>query len=485
MAYPTIFPTGTTLYHPDRCYNGYTIFQAKETGACLIDMNGATVQLWNGLHGLPNTLLPGGFVMGSTGERPSQYGYQDLRDLVQVDWDGKIAWKFDEYEYIEDPGEEPRWMARQHHDFQREGCPVGYYVPDMEPRTDSGNTLLLCHKTTTNPDITSKTLLDDTFVEVDWEGDILWEWVASEHFDEMGFSEEARNTMYRLPNMRTAGGGIADWLHINAMSYLGPNKWYDQGDERFHPQNIIWSSRQTNIVAITDKASGRLVWKLGPDYDRSAELKRLGWIIGQHHAHMIPRGLPGEGNILVFDNGGWAGYGAPNPGSPTGAKNALRDYSRVLEFDPVTLKIIWQYGPGEAGFVHPTDSNRFYSPFISSAQRLPNGNTLIAEGSGGRIIEVTADHQLVWEYISPYWGKHFKMNMVYRAYRVPYEWVPQVDQPRETAIAPIDVTTFRVPGAAPGGAAAAVSVAGTLPYQSSSALCVTSDGDEMELNIDD
>jgi hypothetical protein len=157
----------------------------------------------------------------------------------------------------------------------------------------------------------------------------------------------------------------------------------------------------------------------------------------------------------------------------------------VLEFDPTTLKIIWQYAPAEAGFVHPTDSNRFYSPFISSAQRLPNGNTLIAEGSGGRIIEVTADHRLVWEYISPYWGKHFKMNMVYRAYRVPYEWVPQVDQPRETAIAPIDVTTFRVPGGAPGGTEGEVQVEGTLPYQSSSALCVTSDTDEAELNIDD
>ena len=45
---------------------------------------------------------------------------------------------------------------------------------------------------------------------------------------------------------------------------------------------------------------------------------------------MIPRGLPGEGNILIYDNGGWAGYYAPNPGSPTGIRGALRDYSRVL-----------------------------------------------------------------------------------------------------------------------------------------------------------
>src|SRR5512141_1264666 len=87
MAYPTVYPTGTTIYEPDRCWNGYTVFQAKETGACLIDMNGRVVNLWNGLHGFPNTILPGGYVMGSTGERPIEFAYQDQRDLVQADWD--------------------------------------------------------------------------------------------------------------------------------------------------------------------------------------------------------------------------------------------------------------------------------------------------------------------------------------------------------------------------------------------------------------
>jgi hypothetical protein len=198
-------------------------------------------------------------------------------------------------------------------------------------------------------------------------------------------------------------------------------------------------------------------------------------MIGQHHAHMVPRGLPGEGNILVFDNGGWAGYGAPNPGAPTGNKNALRDYSRVVEFDPISLEIVWQYTPKEAGLVHPMDSNRFYSPFISSAQRLPNGNTLITEGSGGRIVEVTKAHEIIWEYISPYWGKLMRMNMVYRAYRVPYAWLPQLDPPEEVPIEPIDVTTFRVPGAAPSGPRRIVAVEGILPYRSSSALCVQAD----------
>jgi hypothetical protein len=89
-----------------------------------------------------------------------------------------------------------------------------------------------------------------------------------------------------------------------------------------------------------------------------------------------------------------------------------------LEINPITLEIEWQYTPREAGFVMPLDAARFYSPFISSAQRLPNGNTLITEGSDGRIFEVTAQHEIVWEYISPYWRQPpLSLNLVYRAYR--------------------------------------------------------------------
>ena len=98
MAYPSIYPTGTTIYNPDKCWNGYTIFQAKEVGALIIDMNGNEVKLWKGLHGMPNKLLPGGFVLGNTGERNTAFGMQDHLDIVQVDWEGNIVWKFNKYE---------------------------------------------------------------------------------------------------------------------------------------------------------------------------------------------------------------------------------------------------------------------------------------------------------------------------------------------------------------------------------------------------
>ena len=119
----------------------------------------------------------------------------------------------------------------------------------------------------------------------------------------------------------------------------------------------------------------------------------------------------------------------------------------------MTLEITWQYTPLEAGWLLFSDASKFYSSYISSAQRLPNGNTLITEGSDGRLLEVTPDHEIVWEYINPYYRKFagkFGNNMIYRAYRVPYEWIPQLNKPTETSIEPIDIATFRVPGASAG-----------------------------------
>src|SRR5690606_19975637 len=97
--------------------------------------------------------------------------------------------------------------------------------------------------------------------------------------------------------------------HINSATYLGPNRWYDAGDERFHPDNVIFSSRTANIVAIVSREDGSIVWRMGPDFREPRELASIRQIIGPHHPHLIPEGLPGAGNVLVFDNGGAAGYG--------------------------------------------------------------------------------------------------------------------------------------------------------------------------------
>ena len=470
----TIYPTGTTIYDPEKAWSGYTLMPIPKIGAVLIDMNGNVVKVWKDFQGFPNKLLPGGYCMGSLGVRDNEYSYQDQTDVAQIDWDGNLVWKFNKKELIEDEGHEAEWMARQHHDYQREGNPVGYYVPDMECKTDSGNTLILCHETIHNHKISDKQLLDDVFVEVDWEGNIVWEWRVSEHFRELGFSQAAKNVLFRNPNQHfTKNGELGDWMHINSMSTLGPNKWYD-GDERFHPDNIIWDAREANIMGITDKKTGKIVWQIGPDFTATKEMRKIGQIIGQHHCHMIPKGLPGEGNILLFDNGGWAGYGLPDRMSTDGTKVDIRDHSRILEINPVTLKVVWSYTASDnvTGMMPMIVNTNFYSQLISAAQRLPNGNTMITEGCFSRIFEVTPDKEVVWEYYAPF---NTYDGYVYRAYRCPYEYVPQLEKPEEVPVERVDNKYFRMPGAAEGMIQNEVTVTGTWGYEGKMDACVTED----------
>ena len=118
--------SGTTVYEPNRCWNGYTLLNAiwghqpDPTGprynALLIDMEGKLVKQWSfAVSGVPMKMLPGGYVMGGTAP-PQVEGH-----LSQLDWDGNRVWEVD---------------LHVHHDHQREGNPVGYYTPGMDARVD-------------------------------------------------------------------------------------------------------------------------------------------------------------------------------------------------------------------------------------------------------------------------------------------------------------------------------------------------------------
>lgn len=394
---PTVYPTGTTIYKREKCWNGYTIYgygadpdNPKPAIANLIDMNGNVVHKWENIQGFPYKVFPGGYIMGATAY------HTKTNDLIQMDWNGKVVWRYKD--------------AKQHHDFQREGNPVGYYAPGMMPNVKGGKTMFLWG---------DGMFVDCRIYEVDWDGKVLWEWIGNDHISQIkpGFQ-----------------------LTINTASWLGPNKWYEQGDERFHPDNIICDNTFGDVIFIISRKTGDIVWKVGPDYSKMPQLKELGLNLvndlgGQvggmiHHAHMIPKGLPGEGNILVFNNG--------------------RPYSIVMEFSPKTYQVVWEYSGVAIGY-GPSHSlaHSFFSGSISSAQRLPNGNTLICEGDDGRLFEVTKDLETVWEFINPYvfysWKEGGKMtNASYRAYRVPYDWVPQLKKPVEVMVEPLDNSQFKV-----------------------------------------
>jgi hypothetical protein len=158
-------------------------------------------------------------------------------------------------------------------------------------------------------------------------------------------------------------------------------------------------------MIIIDKAAGAIVWKVGPDAPLT---------IGQHQPELLPLDLPGAGHVLTFDNGGEAGY-----------PPQFRGFSRVVEFDPTTRAVVFTYDATRAGRLPFT----LFSPFVSGAQRLPNGNTLAVEGLKGRLFEFTPTGALVWEYMTPVVGVltlasdvAVQVPGVYRAYRLPSAW---------------------------------------------------------------
>jgi len=88
------------------------------------------------------------------------------------------------------------------------------------------------------------------------------------------------------------------------------------------------------------------------------------------------------------------------------------DQSRVIEVNPKTREVEWEY----------KDENvqAFYTGIMGSAERLPNGNTLICESVKGRIFEVTPDKEIVWEFISPFyypWSGMGLTNIIFKAHR--------------------------------------------------------------------
>lgn len=154
------------------------------------------------------------------------------------------------------------------------------------------------------------------------------------------------------------GGKAYDYFHLNTLTIL-PDTPLGREDRRFRAGNILTCARNVNQILVLDQQTFEILWAWGEGV--------LQW---PHHPTMLA-----SGNILVFDNG------------------VVREYSSVVEIDPVTERTVWQYvaDPPEA----------FYTSRSGSAQRLPNGNTFVCESEGGRGFEITPYGEMVWEWLNP------------------------------------------------------------------------------------
>lgn len=443
FAIPRIYPTGVTIYNPAKSYNSFVIFGSPDGKTHLIDMNGNEVHQWPHI-GFPSELLNPKVTNGKLGHvllqvenAPGPWsGIFNNKVIGEADWDGNILWQWGK--------EAPGGAARQNHDWER---------------LENGNTLLVVTVNHVVKGVSENPIADQSIYEINPTGKIVWNWNAGEHIDEFGISPEGRDLLKK--EYLNGSPENEGFLTINDMQPIGPNRWFDQGDARFNPDNIVIDSREASFVAIIEKKTGKIAWRIGPDFTQvnttdgntpnfvtsalRPELntnvpRPIDQLSGQHDANIIPLGLPGAGNLLVFDNQGASGFPPTNVGSITG--------SRVLEIDPIRKEIVWQYTAVNSD--QPVWG--FFSSFISSARRLPNGNTLIDEGMNGRIFQITPTGKVVWEYVSPYFtnatledSQIIKTNWVFRAQPVPYDWVPPGTPHSEIAVDEIDISKFRVP----------------------------------------
>lgn len=439
LASPSVYPTGTTIYDPVKAYNSYVVFGSPDGKTHLIDLAGNEVHRWE-KWGFPSEIIDPAINGGKKGQLLVQLSSYDTgpfgkiffnETVGELDWNGNVVWEWGK--------QAPGGKARQNHDWAR--------LPN-------GDTIIVATVDRVVPGISKKSVGDQVLYEITPAGEIVWRWYVADHINEFGITPEG---LKQIRHYLANGDHGHGFLTINDMQPIGPNKWFDAGDKRFDPENIVIDSRNASFIAIIDKKSGKIVWRIGPDYDADVHDKpfsaALGWnvprpvdhTVGQHDAHIIPKGFPGEGNILVFDNEGVAGFPV---------KKTING-SRVLEINPITKEVVWQY----SGLDSNTPTWSFYSSFISSAQRLPNGNTLIDEGQNGRIFQVTPSGEIVWEYVNPYFteeqltdghetkskGAEVKTNWVFRAQPVPYSWVPDGTPHSEAPVKPVDVSKFRVP----------------------------------------
>ena len=373
------WPKGTTVYHPERCYNGYTIINPFLSRTIyLVNMRGNVVHQWP--------------VTGSDERGKSIYSIflekqrkDDLMSLhwrdpdsdpkpaipqfeiVQRDWDGNILWRYS-----------PPAGVSIHHDVER---------------LESGNTVILGWELREDENVSDCPFQDSYFKEIDIDGNVVWSWYTSEHIDDFDYPSGTRDCMRSLRG---------DIFHDNTVTVLPGN---DLGtvDPRFRKGNILGSQRHLGLIYIVDRASGKVVWQWGTG---------SGQLVGQHHPTMLA-----NGNILVYDNGGQCGYPPRH-----------RPKTRLVEINPSTNSIVWEYGYE----YNMRSSSKFFGSSWGSAQRLPNGNTLSLDTHSGRVFEVTAFGEIVWEYINPFpWSTHIGGHNIreteygmYRVFRYAYGEFP-------------------------------------------------------------
>jgi Arylsulfotransferase (ASST) len=242
-----------------------------------------------------------------------------------------------------DPEGRLQWAAIEHlhHDFDV-GPDVRTYALGHEIRTEPREGLAAVEAP----------FFDEFLVTLSADGEVLERISIFDAFARSPY----RNALLELAELDDPKG---DYLHPNAVELV---------DDRVAARVPGWRAGQI-LVSLLEMDGLALI---------DPEAQEVVWFMrGAWHEQHDPDLLP-DGHILLFDNQGDLAAGM---------------HSRILEIDPVSGSIVWQFAS--------TDDESFYSKALGSQQALDNGNILITESLRGRIFEITRSGRVVWEYLNP------------------------------------------------------------------------------------
>jgi hypothetical protein len=449
-------PTELHQYDPLKAYNGYTLFSPFLFGNAsgvwttyLIDMEGNLVHSWDfptgpGLYAYftqQGTILRGAQLPEAVAaDTYHVLSGPQVGGLQEWTWDGTLL--FDHAHYSED--------SISHHDFRKiwnNALQDFTYIYLSFERMTAEDAVNLGADPAYEANYTGTGNKSGWSLcgiyEVDKDSNIIWKWSFADHLcqelypDKDGYVTDVSAHPEKLDiNWPTPyGGPIADWTHCNSLDY---NQELDhivlnaKHISTFfvvdHGATFVVDEAVPGTLAATD--AGDFLYRFGnpsvygqgdpPGYLTEGHQQMYGshdiqWIGGANSAFTASElSSVGLGNFLIYDNGCWC---------PTGY------HSEAIEINPY----LDAQGNTSASYVNPPDAgytstaggmmgapfllsnqvpwffrstmeNSFYSSYISSVQRLPNGNTLVCSGATGHFFEVTADKKVVWEYINPVAG---------------------------------------------------------------------------------
>ena len=414
-------------------FQGYTLFGNNET-TYLIDNCGLVVNTWESDYkpGESIYLLENGNLL-RTAELDSDFSAGGLGGRFELfSWEGTLLWSYD---FVSED-------LHPHHDI--EPLPNGNFLCiawekiTEEEAQENGRQF--------GGDLWSERIVELEMVGTN-EANIKWEWRLWDHLiQDHDNSKQNYGTISDHPelvNLNYIGEGeetSGNWIHLNAIDY---NATLDQIAVSSRLFSEVWiidhSTTSEEAATHTGGQSGNggdLLYRFGnpQTYNRGTTADQI--FRHQHDIRWIPEGHPHSGKLMAFNN------------------DAMESESQVVIWEPPinetdTYELFENeaYGPADLGWSYMAAG--FYSPYMSSAEVLPNGHLFICEGSSGHFFELDTEGKLVWDYINPVnsngspavQGGTVRFNQTFRATKYPLDYPAFSDKTLEGTI-PVEINPW-------------------------------------------